>query len=215
MLEFQTTPDPIFLAILDAALEHARNDLYPFLETAQPSQEDLAEQDEFYRDLYPDLARLFTREEALAVVDRLTAALHEETLYRATDFHWLVLHGCLLVFCELHNDDALGRDGKVGPYTIDEIDFDSILSAFFFDIDFLFHGELIVSSEHGERTPPGITEQSWKIAGGVKPGAADLALTAITLEDSWSEPAADKPVPLSGYVGPYPMRAAAEPPSND
>src|SRR5262245_34366059 len=46
---------------------------------------------ETYESLYPNLAPLFTRDGALAVVDQLIFALKAEDLYRLTDFHWLVL----------------------------------------------------------------------------------------------------------------------------
>jgi hypothetical protein len=48
---------------------------------------------------------------------------------------------------DLHNDDAFGSDGRVGPYTIDQIDLDYLLDIYFFDTDFLFGSELFVAEE--------------------------------------------------------------------
>ncbi len=71
--------------------------------------------DEHQRELYPELTRFFDRKELLEVLDRLLEASQQPAMYEITDYHWLVVHECLEMFCGLHNDDALGDDGKVGP----------------------------------------------------------------------------------------------------
>jgi len=46
MLQFETQPDPIFRVIVEEALAHLREQLYPFAETYTPTKEALAEEDE-------------------------------------------------------------------------------------------------------------------------------------------------------------------------
>lgn len=89
----------------------------------------------------PRLARLFTRSEAAVVVDGLLAAIPEKGEYRMTDYHWLLVHECLRLFCDLHHDGAISQ--VVGPYTIREIRLDEVIGAFFFDEDFLFGRDLL------------------------------------------------------------------------
>lgn len=211
MIEFATTPDPIFLAILREALDHVRNDLYPFLPTAQPTEQELADLNETYSRLYPELTPFFGRADVLAVVECLRSAVDDDTLYRLTDFHWLVLYVCLDMFCDLHNDGVLGTDGQVGSYTIDRIDLNGIVERFFFDTDFAFGPEFLVARERSIFPVPDVSPQAVKIAAGVRPDEADLSLTPIAPSDPWAGKNEQSQLPASGYIGPYPMR---EPPTD-
>jgi hypothetical protein len=199
MIEFATEPDTVFLAILTEALEWTMEDLYT-------SGEELAHLEEWYPVKYPSLAHFFTRDELRPQVERLRTALNEQTIYRITDYHWLVLHESLEMFSDLHNDGAFGkkRDGRVGPYTIDQIDLDHVLDIYFFDTDFLFGSELFVAEED-MRSPPAVTPQARKIAAGIKPSGEDLEITPIEPGNSQTGPA-ELTYPASGYIGPYPMR---------
>jgi len=123
MLYFQVRPDRVFLAILHEALQRTREEL-DFAPAYAPTPEDHEEMDERYRALYPELTRFFERRELLEVLDHLLEASQQPTIYEITDYHWLVVHECLEIFCGLHNDAALGSDGQVGPYIIDQIDSD-------------------------------------------------------------------------------------------
>jgi hypothetical protein len=209
MIEFASEPDPIFLAIVNEALRNTAEELYPFRHDYQPIESDLSELDQNYELCYSGLARLFTRDQARTVIERLQTALHETISYRLTDFHWLIMYRCLEVFCDLHNDGALGQDGQVGPYIIDKIDLGAIADVFFFDTDFLFGAELFVARERNPDRVPDVTVQAAKIAAGVKPDAEDLELVPIEVPD-W-EPLGDKRVPKFGYIGPYPMREREDP----
>ena len=137
MIAFANDPDPIFRAILDAALQWTRDEFYPYVDSYQASAEEIRQLDEGYED--SQLSRFFSRSEALAQTDRLITALQDSNHYRVTDYHWLILYVALETFCDLHNDGEFGD--SVGPYTIDHIDFGSMIDQFFFDTDFLFLGE--------------------------------------------------------------------------
>src|SRR5438034_423210 len=121
MIEFQTEPDPIFLAILTEALRWTRESLRPH---------GLAYDEEEYPRLYETLARFFSRDEALTQTEQLLSALHDETIHRISDYHWLILHEALEMFADLHNDGVFGPEGRVGSYIIDTIDHDYIVNRF-------------------------------------------------------------------------------------
>jgi hypothetical protein len=170
-----------------------------------PTHEDDAT-DEYYRVLYPALTRFFERRELVEVLDRLLRAQRHTTMYEISDYHWLVLYECLAVFCELHNDATLDDDARVGPYIIDTIDFEAIVDRFFWDIDFQW-GSVLLEAE--ERAPGRVqaTRQAWKIAAGLRPDPEDLRIAAIprSAEEIWPSDPDERPVPQSGYVGPYPL----------
>jgi hypothetical protein len=206
LLEFQAEPDPIFRAILDAALAWTRDQLYPYLESASPSEEQLQELDEHYREyLYPELARFMSRTETIGQIDGLLNTLNAPGRYRITDYHWMILHESLQMFCDLHNDNEW--DGKVGPYLIETIDLDWIVERFFFDTDFAFGVDFLLADERREQPIPGVSPQARRIAAGLRPTSEDLEVRLLTADEP--EPAEATSYPTSGYIGPYPMRERA------
>jgi len=204
MLHFQMRPERVFLAIFHEAVQRTREEL-DFAPAYTPTQ-DQAEMDEHYRALYPEITRFFARRELFEVLDRLIEASQQPTIYEITDYHWLVVHACLEVFCDLHNDDALGSDGEVGPYIIDTIDFEALVSRFFVDTDFRL-GSVLLQAE--ERKPGRVqaTRQAWKIAAGLKPDPDDLQIVPVdrSEQETWPPDPDERRVPESGYVGPYPL----------
>jgi hypothetical protein len=147
----------------------------------------------------------------IRLIERLLRASRDEQCwYRLTDYHWLVLYSCLRMYCDLHNDEATGTEGKVGPYEIEKIDFNAVVDRFFFDTDFLM-GPLLLQAE--EQAPGQLhsTREAWKIAAGLKPESKDLRLARLA---GGSAPETERgpvrSVPESGYVGPYPRREPGE-----
>jgi len=208
MIAFQDEPDPIYLTIVDKALAHVREvHMVRYKKEYRPTRAERQELEESYRDLFPELAPLFTRAELVRLIDRLRRAHHDRRRrFELTDYHWLVLYSCLRLFCDLHNDNATGAEGWIGPYEIERIDFDAIVDRFFFDTDFLMGGTLLAAEE----VAPGqllVTRQAWKIAAGLKPDAEDLRLKPVErVRESEENLQASHRVPSSGYVGSYPLR---------
>jgi hypothetical protein len=208
MIAFQEEPDPIFLAIVDEALVHVREvHLVHYKKEYRPTTAERQELEKSYRDLFPELAPFFTRVELVRLIDRLWRAHRDgRRRFELTDYHWLVLHSCLRLFCDLHNDNATGAEDRVGSYEIERIDFDAIVERFFFDTDFLMGATLLAAEE----AAPGqllVTRQAWKIAAGLRPEAEDLRLRPVErVRESEDDPKADHSVPASGYIGSYPLR---------
>ena len=206
MILFQDDPDAIFLAIVDEVLAHTREvHLVRYREGYRPTRVERRELEEAYRDLFPELAPLFTRRELVRVIDRLQRASGDERRrYALTDYHWLVLYACLQLYCDLHNDGATGDE--VGPYEIEHIDFDAVVDRFFFDTDFLL-GASLLSAEEAAPGHLGVTRQAWKIAARLRPEAKDLRLRAVAFSgESKGGGVSARRVPAGGYVGPYPLR---------
>lgn len=206
MLHFAVRPDRVFLAVFHEALKHTRDELElepPYGATDGERQE----MDAQYRGLYPDLARFLERRELLDMIDGLLAASQDGALYEITDYHWLVIYESLAVFCGLHNDDALGDDGKVGAYIVDDIDFDAIVDRFFWDTDFHIGSVLLEAEEHAPGQI-GATGQAWKIAAGLRPDPGDVRIVPVqrSEQELWLTDPDERSVPASGYVGPYPLR---------
>ena len=210
MIVFQDEPDPIFLAIVDEALAHVREvHLLRYREEYRPTRAERRELDESYRELFAELAPLFTRRELVRVIDRLRRASRDEhRRHELTDYHWLVLYASLHVYCDLHNDGATGDE--VGPYEIEEIDFNALVERFFFDADFLM-GAALLCAEEAAPAQLRLTPQAWRIAAGLRPAAQDLRLTSVAGSgERAGDPDSGRRIPASGYVGSYPLRERGE-----
>ncbi len=134
MLYFANEPDAVFTAILHDAIEELQRTL------AEPDT-DLGEADDIWKADYPSAAQCFPLALAVYTLDRLLAASKDPlTVYRITDYHWLLLYACLKTYCEVHNDyaeEAASKVLAVGPYEIGEIDFPALVDNYFWDTDFL------------------------------------------------------------------------------
>jgi hypothetical protein len=210
MIVFQDAPAAIFLAIVDEALAHVREvHLLRHRTGYRPTRAERRELEESYRDLFPELVPLFTRRELVGVIDRLRRANRDERRrYELTDYHWLALHACLQVYCDLHNDGATGD--QVGPYEIEHIDFDAVVERFFFDTDFLM-GATLLAAEEAAPGQLSVTRQAWKSAAGLRPEAKDLRLRVVRRSgESTGDPELAPRIPARGYVGSYPLREHPE-----
>ena len=124
MLRFAQRPDPVFLAILHAALEDLQETLTDLQAEDWPAQ-------------YPSAARCFSPDLARTTLEQLLTASRAKQVYQLTDYHWLLLYDCLRVYCEIHNDfapEAPTQTLPVGPYQIGPIDFDALIDQLWFPI---------------------------------------------------------------------------------
>jgi hypothetical protein len=118
MLMFQKQPDAVFLEILYSALEIRRDMIRELADVGNSER---------WREDYPRLARCFTPQALVSVLDRLLIASKDSRVHELTDYHWLVIYDCLEWYCDLVNDDVrMDQDRRypVGPYRIGMIDFD-------------------------------------------------------------------------------------------
>ena len=131
MLYFQTKPDQVFDAVLHETLETERREI-----SRISGEKDL----NAWIAGYAQISHTFTPYTAIVTLEQLLAASQESTIYRLTDYHWLLIYECLKNYCAVHND--LIRDEQtgglcIGTYHVYEIDFDQVAELYFWDFDFL------------------------------------------------------------------------------
>jgi hypothetical protein len=167
MLYFATKPDPVFAAIVDAAL------CYGLDVAADPEQWNAC----------AHVRRFFSRQTATWVLRDLRSAHKKPTTYQMSDFHWILLHTFLQEFCEQHNDRLEDAERwheesmPVGDYLIGQIFFQKLITRFFWDVEALPWASGITPST--ARPFRGITDRRNPIKAGKRPELADLHLTHI------------------------------------
>lgn len=131
MLYFRTQPDAVFIAFVKHALHW---DLQRIRHISSSNDEDAWEVE------YPLLGAVFTPYSAVITLEELLLANEASTVYRLTDFHWLLLHESLKSFCQWHNDQI--QDGNmpfimVEGYRFGLVDFETMMDRFFWDQEFM------------------------------------------------------------------------------
>lgn len=169
MIRFAQTPDRVFKEILDDALGET---LFLLSQMEEDQDFDLWEAN------FPSAARCFTAQRAAPVIkDLLDASNDESALYQVTDYHWLLLHDCLLNFCVVFNDTAKEEDRRIGGTKIQEVDFDWIVSFYFWDVDFLMPAEILDKMGHEVRTTIGrFSDEAFAIAHGMEPHPDEIRM---------------------------------------
>jgi hypothetical protein len=170
MLRLECPPDPVFTAILHAALEETRDWITNVLEDAG---------DEWWSAQYPLIAARFTPQLTLEVIDRLLVASRDTTVYELTEYHWLLLYESLKVFCNIHNDNARDHPDDVfpvGPYRIGQIDFDELLDTYFEDLDILTEPEVLERLGPEGRREMHMRDEIFGVAHGLPPHPDEVRL---------------------------------------
>ena len=138
MLLFQDKPDKIFTEILHEALTSAI-DIVKFKEDDEDG--------EYYKSVFPNASKNFSRELALYVLKELLEYSEDSNLWKMTDYHLVLLYDTLKYYCNAESDSAieLGESiFSVEDYTVWEINFEDLMTCYFKDLDFLFEEELFL-----------------------------------------------------------------------
>lgn len=100
-----------------------------------------------------------------------------------------MIYDGLEAFCEVHNDliahEPAGRTA-VGAFEIGEIDFDALVTLFFWDTDFLA-GDALTRLSVKQRQQLGVGEETFGLAAGLAPHSDELRLTSIVGRPNWIE----------------------------
>ncbi len=190
MLYFASRPDAVFTAILHDALED-------LLQTLTDPDTDPAEAEELWKAQYPTAARCFPLPLAVYTLDRLLAASKDATtVYRITDYHWLLLYDCLKIYSAIHNDDAAEAEEKVfpvGPYAIGEIEFNALVDLYFWDVDFLLDADTGAGLGPEGRQQLGVSVEAFGISQQLVPHLDELKFETVAQWTDASEAWMDEP----------------------
>ena len=170
MLRFAAKPDKIFLLLLDQAIQDAIGQL--------EIHDDPAEQQEALEDLMPASSRLFDVAGAKEQLGALRLACNGETLYKPTDYHWLLLYETLEAFCEVFNRVPHGP--LYEEYGIERLDFGFVADAFFWDTDFLDSDLPDMPLEL--RQMMDVSPETFGLTAGLKPHPEELVLEVCAEE---------------------------------
>ncbi len=205
MLYFARRPDAVFTAILQDALEELHWTLTE-PETDPKDAEDIWNAD------YSSAAKCFPLRLAVDTLDRLLAASQNPTtLYRLTDYHWLLLYACLKTYCAVHNDyavEAADQMFPVGPYEIGAIDFIALVDRYFWDTDFLLDAATAAALGPEGRQQLGLSLEAFGISQQLVPHPEELKCEPVEPPPWGSE---DSGEALNGPLIPrYPPEAEEE-----
>ena len=120
MLYFRTQPDAVFIAFVKDALQWELERVRR-ISSANDSDAWVVE--------YPLLGTMFTPYSAVITLEELLVANETATVYRLTDYHWLLVYECLKNYCVWHNDQ-INEDTipftMLGGYRFGPVDFETI-----------------------------------------------------------------------------------------
>jgi len=186
MLRFQTSPDKIFMAILQDGITL----MIDQLNTVKSSMNYSEDRRSVLENLLPFADRVFNYETALKTLKRMLVCHRRPGLYYLNDYHYLLLYDTLQCLCEVHNVrvkeassiNEKKRASKVGGYYIEEINFDYLIDIYFYDIDFLINSETMRELGIEERKGLGINDETFGISQGLAPHPEELAVKIIKNE---------------------------------
>src|SRR5438309_11659259 len=168
---------------------------------------------EAWREAYPRAATCFTRELARETLVDLLVKLRLPEEYVPTEYHWLLLYECLQVQIEVLNDmplpllvkqlttlatvqDAvwLSLPARAKGVAGFHIDFDALIDAYFWDIDFLMDAELFSRLTPDAKANLGFSASVFGVVQGLSPHPDELVLRRseeFGLRQTTSEPEED------------------------
>ncbi len=164
MLRFENKPDEIFVLLINEAIE----DMICYIEM----DDDVDARQDALKASMPRSSELFDARGAMDQLGALRECLNSDTLYKPTDYHWLLLYECLRSYCDYFNDERIGDVYKL--HKIEHIDFESLIECYFWDTDFLNDDIPNVSLE--VRQMMGVSSETFGLTAGMKPHPDELVL---------------------------------------
>ncbi len=173
MLRFQTSPDDVFTAIIEESLQFTMDEIKDLIET-----NDLND----YATILVFSHKLFSPKLALETLEKLLEYHLKPELYDLNDYHYLLIYDCLYFLSTIHNDAVKDSQTKkersvasgIGPFRIEEIDFDAIVDHYFWDTDFLLTSKDLFDLGMEKRKEMGISKEAFAISQGLIPHPDEL-----------------------------------------
>lgn len=181
MLYFRTQPDAVFIAFVKEALLWELQGVRRISSTNDSDAWTVG---------YPMVGMMFTPYSALITLEELLVANETATVYRPTDYHWLLLYECLRNYCVWHNDQV--QDGPesftlLGGYRFGPVNFDTMTDRYFWDQEFmdLLYANAAEPDDCVCEGPVGGTEAD--LSYGLRPHPYKLRMTPVE-ETAWRVP---------------------------
>lgn len=159
MIEWSSKPDPIFYDIVTNALEFHQDSL----------KEELFDDDNI-------AVKIFGQKGLAIELEKIITAHKSKKAFTITDYHFLILYVALAEFCELFNDDMLGKI-SFGGIQPSQLDFEQLVDIYFFDTDFLFDQETINGLSVEQKDEMAISPVVFSIANNLTPHADELKIS--------------------------------------
>jgi hypothetical protein len=129
MLYFATRPDPVFTAVIDAALATAAN---------------WVDIPECWQTLAHHVVDGFPRHEnPRAALTKLQAAHRSPAVHRMSHFYWVLFYDCVAAYIKTHNGripraHVTGAEQMpaIGPFRVGRIDLSSVVATYCWDLGF-------------------------------------------------------------------------------
>jgi hypothetical protein len=161
------------------------------IESTITSYADVKEAAKVFKNMYPYAGKIYIPRRALEVLRDMLECQNRAETYFLNNYHYLLLYDVLEWLCDFHNDQIAGAKGKskrnlskIGEFYIREIDFDSIISVYFFDTDFLMNQELMLRLGTDGRQYLGMNDETFSITTGLSPHPEELGLKIYTGDDA-------------------------------
>jgi len=167
MLNFQGNPDIIFTEIL--------NDAFDFGIAWIKDVPEL----EFYENMFPNACKNFSRDLAIKTLEDLKQKNKSEKLWLLNDYHFVLIYDCLDEFCANKNDTVfdIGKPiYKIKEYKVNNLDFELLIEAYFWDTDFLFEQEAFLNAGSDIKEQLSIDPNTFGVVTGLKPHPTELKL---------------------------------------
>jgi hypothetical protein len=181
MLYFRTQPDPVFMVLLDQALRWELDTIRKI-----SASDDL----DAWLIEYPALERWFSPYSAVVTLEELVLANGQTTIYRPTEYHWLVLFEGLRNFCLWHNDRLLESRHAyrvMSGYRFGRLEFETIFDRYFWDQSFLAFPDLGLDHECASVYDEFMGEGGCDLASGLRPHPSKLRFTVVQ-DVAWHVP---------------------------
>ena len=157
MLNFSTKPDKIFTKILIDSLEIATDKLKQF------GKKEL-------KYILPHASEVFDVKTAIKTLERLIVCTKSLGVYDINDYHYVLIYDALEYYCDIED-----KFEHVPGTKICKMDFSSLISLYFHDLDFLLHKEQILNPAIIET----ICTETVALVLGKKPGPDELEIKLL------------------------------------
>lgn len=179
MIHFVMRPDIAFDAIIKRSFEQAFDSL----------EDESAGENAGNCGFCEETSRCFSRTELLAEYKKLKKTYESSSLYRVTDYHYLILNDAIYQCVELHNDEVKCNGPQdIGKVCLGCIDMGLIEDIYFWDMDFQIPVDDFDRLRSDNKERMSFTPELFGVIHGMKPHGDEIMINKIDIPKDWLEP---------------------------